>query len=184
MKRLGLLLLAIAILGTNCYATEANNPRPRDGMDMDSQNARFTDEEIEEDVRIYVDVVFGEEEPTLQDYFNFEGEHGEMGESPDCIQNTRSRANNAARVPSFYYGFLRDLLNTENGKLVIHKIRPVNRGKREMQIVLIDASMGETPVQFYHAGDARAVALGLVGISRINDERITEILKKRKIDCE
>jgi hypothetical protein len=167
------------------------------------ENARFTDEEIRQNVQKYVDVVFGDQEPTLDDYHSFEGVHVETeltfelvicecntwtppNVSAECISFIRNRADNASSVPSYYFRFLRDFLRIKNGKVAVQMIRRVNEGKpAEVQMVLIDAMLTDVSFEFYHAGDRKAaIPLGLVGLSKVNNQPIMEIVKKNMPSCE
>jgi hypothetical protein len=167
-----------------------------------SENVRFTDKQIRQNVHKYMDVILGDPEPTLQDYFNFEGTHGESTEdvleleqcecrewtpsldSEDCGAFIQGRADNASKEPSYYYRFLRSLLGRlRHERLLIRRVNHVTEGKDEVQAVLVDAKLGPLSLEFYHAGDSDAVPLGLVMLSKINGESINDIIVKRKKNC-
>lgn len=169
-------------------------------VDSQAQNycREFTDDEIRQNIHKYVNVVFGSKSSTLQDYLNFEGEHGEAEltfeieecvrkgwippiKSQECINFARERTENANDVPSYYYNFLRTLVKREGKNLVIHEINHLpQKQENELKTVLVDVSLGEISLQFYHAGDICGVPLGLIMLTKMGDKPISEILKYSK----
>lgn len=203
MKRIRALtfsmLLLTALFPTVFVFAESESASPSKGG-----NAKFTDREIKENIRKYMAVLLGEREPTLQDYYDFEGENTQeedemlfeidhcecKGWSPalhstDCLRFMKQRALNATEVPSFYYRFLREILGPGKKKLRIHKIIRVNQGNNEYQLVIVEASLAKYSLEFYHAGGTNAVApLGLVRLSKINGENVLDMVEKRKKGCD
>lgn len=167
-------------------------------VDLYAQNncREFADNEIRQNIHKYINVVFGEKTPTLQDFINFEGDEAVIEveepfeeeeckrrgwdiEFSECINFMRERTEKADRVLSYYYNFLRSLIKKEDRDLVIHEIYRPEQKKEELKVVLVYASIGRTNLQFYHAGDTCGVPLGLVAITKINNKPISEILKKK-----
>lgn len=167
------------------------------GINAYQQNdcRKFTDEEIKGNIHNYVNIVFGEKVPTIQDLRNLEGDEAVIEneesfekeecknkrwaiESPECISFMRKRLDNMNRVPSYYYNFLRNLIKKEDKDLIIHEIHRPEQKVEEIKIVLVDASIGKINLQFYHAGDTCGVPLGLVSLSKINGRPIPEILQQ------
>lgn len=156
----------------------------------------FTDEEIKQNIVKYVTIVFGKKTPTLQDYYNLEGENAENElifeldeckrrgwiptiDSLECIQFTKERSKKAVTVPSYYYNFIRTFLKKNDENLVIHNInRDTQRNKDELKTVLVDASLGKISLQFYHAGDICAAQLGLVMLYKIDNNSISKLIEQ------
>lgn len=156
----------------------------------------FTNEEIKKNIRQYINAVFGEKNPTLQDLINFEGNEaiieneepfeeeeckrrGWTVESSECVRFKKDRFKNANNAPSYYYNFLRRFMKLEEMTLVIHEIHHSGQKEEEIKTVLVNAAIGKTNLQFYHAGDTCSVPLGLVSLSKINDKLISDILKEK-----
>lgn len=188
----------ILIMAINCYRIEATDEL-KDNAASASQNMTFTNEQIKENIQKYLNVVLGEKEPTVQDYLNFEGSGSERelvfelhecqcrGWGPyssECIQFTRARRENAARERSYYYRYLRSLLSKQKGELIIHEISLPDGARYGVGQFLIEASLGKTQLEFYHAANASVVPAGLVGILKINNEPIFDILDRREKSCE
>lgn len=168
----------------------------------EAEGERFTDKQIRDDVYRFMKMLLGKQEPTLQNYFDFEGTHSEAKEmvlefdececrgwipaveSEECAEFIATRAGNPDEAPSYYYRFLRTLFKTEEQDLIIHRVNPANEGKNEVQVVFVEASMSAHSLEFYHAGDTAAVALGLVGLSKIDGKSITEIISGRTRKCD
>jgi len=169
-----------------------------------AQGKAYTEIDIRTNVLNYLNVVLGQNLPTLHDYLHSEGAHnpaeydlesiecdarwgaknqgyGDADPAALCIAWKTERGRNAKRVPSLYLLALRRSIAADPGTIVIRSIVPSTSealgGGVRIEVELEKKGGGPRRIELRHArNDIEADIIGLVSVRRIDDAPVQQAL--------
>ncbi len=160
----------------------------------------YTEEQVVENVVTYLQVLLGDEPPTIRDYFAAEGpgpgmerqlelascsrelgvsvESQRVRAAPACTDWVSERRRNADTVPSLYYEAVRALTQADPDQLRIDLIAPPDQSDAYWRILATETA-SNTRLDLYHAARPDLASVSRVGVLRVNGELVTELLGPR-----
>jgi hypothetical protein len=163
-------------------------------FDAQSENIKYTKQEVYNNAIYYLNVVFGTNEPTLYDYMKFEGiDQGyeaqltlltcsklfpgkDPSNSEECGKYINYRYDHKDEVISIYYDYIRKKLAISPSliqKAEINVIEPVSDANA-YRVVVDLPSFGQLVIG--HALNHDTSELGLIGVVEVNGEPISKVI--------
>ncbi|MCP4004915.1 MAG: hypothetical protein GY725_12040 [bacterium] len=165
--------------------------------------AYYTDEQVEENIVVYLGILFGEHPPTINDYYAAEGpapgyerdleiarcarelgttlESQRIHSAPSCLDWISLRRRNAAMEPSLFYQAVREIAPVQPENLSIEVIAHPREVDGYFRILVHDTTSRRW-FEMYHAPRPEMTRISRLGIQRIDSELVVDLLGERLED--